>query len=205
MRQPFGKSNAGQMKAMATRGSRFVRRNSRVIGRAGLATAGAGALTALATGITMAERKQTRVSRQRDVKAANSYRDLTSRPAQVDGHTPDQYRAMQAGGGLQRDAGGNVKRADRKANPKQLKRLERTGFIRSPGENDTDYHNRARGELSRHGIRNDIKGDAGAEWLRNNRREMDEPMPHAYADDKRYAQPKLARGYETGHSPRGQR
>lgn len=159
----------------------------------------------MAAGITRAERRQTRVSRERDFTAANSYRELESKPAQADGHTPGQYRAMQAGGGLQRDAGGNKKRADRKANPKQLKRLERIGFDRADGESDVSYHNRARAELSRHGIRNDIKGDAADEWLRRNREEMDKPMPHAYADDKRYAQPKLAAGYATGSHARAQR
>ena len=176
-------------------------KRGRAFGRIGMATAGVGALTTLA-GL---ERRQSSNSRSKDRRAADSYRDLAATQAQKDGHSPAQYRAMSSKGGLQRDAAGNMKRADRMANPKQLKRLERNGFTRNDGESTTDYHNRARGELSRHGIRNSVNGDAANEWLRRNREEMDKPMPHAYADDKRYEQPKMAAGYATGSHARAQR
>jgi hypothetical protein len=175
-------------------------RRGKAFGRIGMATAGVGALTTLA-GL---ERRQSTNSRSKDRAAAGTYKDLSARKAQLDGHSPAQYRGMSSKGGLQRDAAGNVKRADRMANPKQLRRLERNGFTRNDGESTADYHNRARNELSQKGIRNSVNGDAANEWLRRNREEMDKPMPHAYADDKKYAQPALFRGYED-RDPRSQR
>ena len=190
----------GTNMSRASRAAITSMRRGKAFGRIGMATAGVGALTTLA-GL---ERRQSTNSRSKDRAAAGTYKDLSARKAQLDGHSPAQYRGMSSKGGLQRDAAGNVKRADRMANPRQLKRLERNGFTRNDGESTTDYHNRARNELSQKGIRNSVNGDAANEWLRRNREEMDKPMPHAYADDKRYAQPVLFRGYED-RDPRSQR
>lgn len=193
--------NAKRAVAMERKGTNMSRasraavtsmKRGKAFGRIGLATAGVGALTTLA-GL---ERRQSTNSRAKDRATAATYKDLSARKAQLDGHSPAQYRGMSTKGGLQRDAAGNMKRADRMANPRQLKRLERNGFARNEGESTADYHNRARNELSRNGVRNSVNGDAAAEWLRRNREEMDKPMPHAYKDDKRYQQPAFFRGYE---------
>jgi len=153
----------------------------------GLAALGAGMTAAGAWGV---ERSRNKARDRSRVVERQALSNVTSM---------DDYRANQSRGGLLQDAQGKPSRVKRPVSGRQLARVAQVIPDRGahpeygPNESEDQYQDRARAALSHGGVRLAGRSDAADAWLKAHRAAMDEPMPDAYAGDKRYQQ-NLIRG-----------